>query len=64
MIEPKYSVLFCNQNLQEYMVQIGEWLKKGIKVFWFGTKEEAHILRTEYQPFVSALFLQVFEICI
>lgn len=61
-MEPKYSVLFCNQNLQEYKVQIGEWLKEGIKVFWFGTKEEVHLLRTEYQPFVSALFLQAFEI--
>lgn len=36
-MEPKYSILLCNQSLAEYKNRISEWLHSGIKVFWFGS---------------------------
>lgn len=35
-MDPKYSILLCNQALAEYEERISHWLSLGIKVFWFG----------------------------
>lgn len=59
-MKPKYSVLFCNQDLRENYEAIKRWLHEGIKVFWFGKKEEVQKLEADFSPFVSALFLQCY----
>lgn len=61
-MEPKYSILLCNQNIDEYNEKIKNWLHKGIKVIWFGTKEEVDFLSKEYGPFTSAFILLCYEI--
>ena len=35
-MKPQYSILFCNQELNQYFEEIGVWLKEGKKIFWFG----------------------------
>lgn len=61
-MKPLYSVIFCNQNLEEHYEHIKLWLKEGIKVFWFGKREEVQKLKTDFPPYVSALFLQCYEV--
>lgn len=61
-MKPKYSVLFCNQNFYKYQSQMEEWLHSGIKIFWFGTKDEVHLIKEKYASYSSALFLQAFEV--
>ena len=60
-MEPKYSILFCNQSYGKYKNKISEWLHSGIKVFWFGTAEEANELKEKHSEFVKRFFLQVYE---
>lgn len=60
-MNPKYSVLLCNQDLEEYEDLILTWLLSGIKVIWFGTGEEADDLFEEHKDFAKGLFLQVYE---
>ena len=60
-MEPKYSILFCNQSYEKYRNRISEWLHFGIKVFWFGTAEEANELKEKYPKFAKRFFLQVYE---
>ena len=61
-MSPKYSILLINQSIDEYENLIAEWLKSGIKVFWFGTEEETKLLKEEYIPFAEVFLLQVFSI--
>ena len=61
-MEPKYSVLLCNQKLSEYTAKIREWLMNGVKVFWFGNKTDSELLRSDYKEFTKVFLLQVFEI--
>lgn len=44
-MKPQYSILFCNQLLSVYDQRISEWLYLGIKVIWFGTREDVEHLR-------------------
>ena len=60
-MDPKYSVLLCNQNLDNYDDQITMWLLSGIKVIWFGSAADATELKEEHPEFVKELFLQVYE---
>ena len=48
-MEPKYSVLLCNQPMAIYKEKIKEWLFNGIKVIWFSTNvDEVNGLKAEY----------------
>lgn len=59
-MEPKYSVLLCNQSYAEYKNRISEWLHSGIKVFWFGSQTEVNDLKTRYCAFAKEFLLQAF----
>ena len=62
-MKPRYSVLFFKENLTDQKEKmIGSLLREGKKVFWFGTQDEAEVLRRKYESFAAALFLQVFDI--
>lgn len=60
-MEPKYSVLLCNQSFAEYKNRISEWLHSGIKVFWFGSQTEANDLKAQHGAFAKAFMLQAFS---
>lgn len=59
---PKYSVLYFKENLMQRKNQIMQFLREGIKVFWFGTPEDVKWLKTEFKPFADAFFLQAFSV--
>ena len=59
---PKYSVLYFKENLMQRKNQIMQFLREGIKVFWFGTSEDVKWLKTEFKPFADAFFLQAFSV--
>ncbi len=59
-MEPKYSVLVCNQALAEYEEIIEKWLSAGIKVLWFGSEEEADSLKSKHEGFAKAFLLQAY----
>ena len=61
-MEPKYSVLYFNENIDRHYKDIKEFLQGGVKVFWFGTANEREKLRTDFEPFAKAFFLQVFSL--
>ena len=60
-MEPKYSVLLCNQSYAEYKNRISEWLHSGIKVFWFGSQTEVNDLKALYGAFAKEFLLQAFS---
>lgn len=59
---PKYSVLYFKENLMQKKNRIMQFLREGIKVFWFGTSEDVKRLKTECKPFADAFFLQAFSV--
>lgn len=59
-MDPRYSILLCNQSLAEYEEKINNWLSYGIKVLWFGTEEEAASLKQRYAGFAKAFLLQAY----
>ncbi len=59
---PKYSILLCNQPYTEYSNKISEWLHSGIKVFWFGSREEVQELKREYEAFAKEFLLLAYEV--
>lgn len=61
-MQPKYSILYFNQDLNRYLGDIDRYLMTGIKVFWFGSRSDADRLKAEYEPFQKALFLQAFSV--
>lgn len=62
-MEPRYSILLCNQSCAEYKEKIKKWLPSGIKVLWFsGNAEEVQELKSEYKPFAKAFLLQAFQV--
>lgn len=61
-MNPKYSILLCNQNLEKYKNSITHWLLQGIKVIWFGTNDEVSFLRTEHASFAEAFLLLAYPI--
>ena len=60
-MEPKYSALLCNQDLEQYREKISEWLHHGIKVIWFGSTEDIRSLTAKYAPFVKAFLLLAYD---
>lgn len=59
-MDPKYSILLCNQDFAEYQKKIEDWLKNGIKVIWFGEKPDVSMLKERFQPFSDAFLLQAY----
>ncbi len=62
MMEPKYSILLCNQNIENYREQINTWLHKGIKVIWFSVGEDADALKRAFKPFAKAFLLLAYQV--
>ena len=60
-MEPKYSILLCNQSFAEFQNRITEWLYRGVKVLWFGSESEKNELKNQYPDFAEAFLLQVYE---
>lgn len=57
-MEPKYSILLCNQVLAEYEDKIEYWLSCGIKVLWFAKNQtEIDILKNKFGPFAKAFLM-------
>ncbi len=63
-MEPKYSILLCNQSLSEYENKIEHWLATGIKVLWFSKGEEYADFKEKHKIFVKAFLLQVYKVSI
>lgn len=63
-MEPLYSILLCNQSINEYKNKISEWLHQGIKVIWFGKDEDVRTLKAEHAGFAKAFLLLTYEIFI
>lgn len=61
-MEPKYSILLCNQSYTKYEQKISEWLHSGIKVFWFGAADESNLLKEKYSAFAKRFFLQAYAV--
>ena len=61
-MEPKYSILLCNEDLKEYMSKIENWLFSGIKVIWFSVPEDVKTLNETFPEFKKYYLLQTFEI--
>ena len=61
-MEPRYSILLCNKNIDDYLDKIHVWLSKGIKVIWFGKPNEVNSLKEEYAPFAKAFLLLGYEV--
>lgn len=59
---PKYSILYFNHPLTQHQKELGQFLKEGKKVFWFGTESDVTYLKKAYKPFSDAFFLQAFII--
>ena len=59
-MDPKYSILLCNQSLSEYEDKIRYWLFRGIKVLWFGKEGEVTALKQSYPGFAKAFLLQAY----
>ena len=60
-MKPVYSILYFMQQLEPNLMDIGECLSEGIKVFWFGTQIDMDILKDRFAPYISAFFLQCFD---
>ena len=60
-MDPKYSILLCNQVLTDYKTKIEEWLSVGIKVLWFGSEETASVLKEQFMSFSKAYLLQTYS---
>lgn len=63
-MNPKYSILLCNQSIEEYKGQIDIWLHQGIKVIWFGKEEEVRLLKAEYSAFSKAFLLFAYTVSV
>ena len=61
-MEPRYSILYFNEELTRYYDKIRAYLLDGIKVFWFGETHECEALRKEFPGFVKEFFLQIYDI--
>ena len=59
-MEPKYSILLCNQDIADFENKIEHWLKDGIKVIWFGTEQDVTMLKEKYHAFSKAFLLQAY----
>ena len=59
-MEPKYSILLCNQSLALFEEKIEHWLSAGIKVIWFGREEDASRLKEKNDEFAKCFLLQAY----
>ena len=63
-MEPKYSILLCNESINEYRNKIAKWLHQGIKVIWFGNDEDVRLLKAEHSAFAKAFLLLAYQVAI
>ncbi len=63
-MEPKYSILLCNESIDEYRNKIAKWLHQGIKVIWFGNDEDVRLLKAEHSAFAKAFLLLAYQVAI
>jgi len=61
-MDPKYSVLLCNKSLKNYIVSVDDWLHSGIKIIWFGNKEDCSALKETYPEFSKEMILLTYEV--
>ena len=61
-MNPKYSILLCNQNMDQYKNSIALWLHQGIKVIWFGSDDDVIFLQAEHASFAKAFLLLAYPI--
>lgn len=61
-MDPRYSILLCNQNIEKYREQIRLWLHQGIKVIWFGRVSDVKALKKQYAEFAKAFLLLAYEV--
>ena len=61
-MEPKYSILLCNQNIADFENKIEHWLKDGIKVIWFGTEQDVTMLKKKFRDFSKAFLLPTMKL--
>ncbi len=59
-MEPRYSVLLCGCNLSDYSENLAKWLKKGIKVIWFGTTDDCEKLEADYKEYKKIFLMQAY----
>ena len=63
-MNPRYSVLLCNQSITEYKCRINNWLHQGIKVIWLGKSEDVQLLKEEYPAFAKAFLMLAYAVSI
>lgn len=61
-MDPKYSILLSNHNLEKYKESIDRWLRCGVKVLWFGNDADTAVLKDKYKEFSKALLLQCYMV--
>lgn len=61
-MNPKYSVLLCNQDSETYISRIDSWLHEGIKVIWIGKEKDVNTLGKKYSSFAKAFLFQTYVI--
>lgn len=58
----KYSILLCNESLDDYKRKIADFLSSGIKVIWFGTEVDTTWLKETYPLFAKELLLLTYAV--
>lgn len=61
-MNPKYSILLCNQSINENRDKVDEWLHLGIKVIWFGTDADVKQLKKDHAGFAKEFLLQAYVV--
>ena len=62
-MEPRYSILLCNQSYEKYQEKIKYWLSMGIKVIWFSQNaEEIAALKGRYPAFTKIFLLMAYKL--
>ena len=55
---PRYSVVFYSHDLNQELQKISQYLRMGVKVLWFGTKEDTTTLSERFPAFIRTRLLQ------
>jgi len=61
-MDPKYSVLLCNKQIDDYKKKIELWLYDGLKIIWFGNIESCEYLKQQYPEFTKEMLILVYEV--
>ena len=61
-MKAKYSILIYNKKIIEIDNYVKTWLRSGLKLFIFCTKEEKEYLASEYSDFLSSKLILIFEL--